>query len=113
MASMVREFISTSVFDKRWYSLNLTDDDLRELQNLIMKNPSAGDIIVGTGGAKKTRYAIPGKGKSGGARIIYADITLKRIVYLLLCYGKNEQDDLTDSQKKQIEKLIKTIKGEI
>jgi len=64
---MKREFISTSIFDKRWDNLNLSDDDLRDLQNYIMKDPSAGDIIVGTGGAKKTRYALPGKGKSSGA----------------------------------------------
>jgi len=110
---MKREFISTSVFDRRWDSLNLNDNDLREFQNFIMKNPSAGDVIIGTGGAMKTRYALPGKGKSGGARVIYTDIVHKRKVYLLLCYGKNEQDDLTDSQKKQLEKLIRTIKGEI
>ena len=93
--------------------MNLTDDDLREFQNFIMKNPSAGDVIIGTGGAKKARYALPGRGKSSGARVIYADISHKSKVYLLLCYGKHEQDDLTDSQKKQLEILIKAMKGEI
>jgi len=110
---MIREFISTSVFDRRWDNLSLTDDDLRELQNFIMKNPSAGDVIVGAGGAMKVRYALPGRGKSSGARVIYVDITHKSKVYFLLCYGKHEQDDLTDSQKKQLEILIKALKGEL
>ena len=78
-----------------------------------MNNPTACDVIVGTGGAIKLRYALPGKGKSGGVRVIYTDITHKSKTYLLLCYGKNEQDNLTSSQKKQLEALIKTIKGEI
>ena len=110
---MTRTFISTSVFDKRWSKLNLSDDDLYNLQLFIMNNPSAGDIIVGTGGATKLRYPLPGKGKSGGVRVIYTDITHKSKTYLLLCYGKNEIDDLTDVQKKQLEIYIKTIKGEL
>ena len=77
-----------------------------------MNNPTAGDIIIGTGGAIKLRHALPGKGKSGGIRVIYTDITHKSKIYLLLCYGKGEQDNLTDTQKKQLESLIKMIKGE-
>ena len=113
MFAMKKEFISTSIFDRGWDNLNLTDEDLRELQNFIMRNPSAGDVIVKTGGAKKIRYALPGKGKSSGVRVIFTDITNKNRIYLLLCYGKSEQDDLTDIQKKQLEKLIRTIKGVI
>ena len=109
---MKREFVSTTVFDRRWTSLNLTDDDLRELQNFIMKNPSAGIAIVGTGGASKLRFALPGKGKSGGVRVIFTDVAHKSRFYLLLCYSKSEQDDLTQAQKKQLASLIKTIKGE-
>ena len=109
---MKRTFISTSVFDKRWNGLNLDDDDLYDLQLFIMNNPTAGDVIVGTGGAIKLRHALQGKGKSGGVRVIFTDITHKNKIYLLLCYGKSEQDDLTSTQKKQLEALIKTIKGE-
>ena len=110
---MKRTFISTTFFDRRWVGLNLNDDDLYDLQLFIMNNPTAGDVIVGTGGAIKLRYALPDKGKSGGVRVIYTDITHKNKTYFLLCYGKSEQDDLTSPQKKQLEKLIKTIKGEV
>jgi hypothetical protein len=107
-----REFISTSIFQKQWKQFSLTDDDLRKLERHIMEHLFEADIIVGSGGAVKVRFALPGKGKSGGIRIIYTDVTQKEKVYLLLCYAKNEQDDLTDEQKQQLKPLIKTLKGE-
>ena len=63
---MTREFIRAKVFDRRWEELGLTDNDLRELEDSILKNPNAGDIMEGTGGATKIRFALPNKGKSGG-----------------------------------------------
>ena len=42
---MVREFIETNTFVNNWHELNLTDENLRELQNFMMKNPKVGDII--------------------------------------------------------------------
>ena len=109
---MKREFILTSTFDKKWKQLHLTDDDLCELQNFIMRNPFARDIITGTGGASKLRFALSGKGKSGSIRVIFVDIVHKNRVYLLLCYAKSEQDNLTNIQKKKLESLIKILKGE-
>ena len=109
---MTREFINTPVYDKLWNDLGLTDDDLCDLQNTLLSNPQAGDIIEGAGGAAKVRYASQGKGKSGGIRVIYCDLTHKKRLYLLLCYPKSKQDDLTQEQKKQLKALIKTLKGE-
>ena len=108
---MTREFIITTVYDKLWINLGLTDDDLRYLQSYIMINPSAGDLIRGTGGARKIRFAIADSGKSGGIRVIYVDITHKQHIYLLLCYPKNKQDNLTQEQKKQVKILIEALKG--
>jgi len=108
---MTREFIITSVYDKLWDRLGLTDDDLRDLQNLLMINPAAGDIIQGTGGARKIRFALSNTGKSGGIRAIYTDITHLKRIYLLLCYPKSQQDDLSHDQKKQVKALIETLKG--
>ena len=108
---MTREFIMTLVFDKLWSKLNLTDDDLSELQISLMTNPRIGDIIQGTGGARKVRFALPGVGKSAGVRVIYIDLTLKQRTYLILCYPKSQQDDLSQEQKKQVKSLIETLKG--
>lgn len=102
----------TPVYDRIWNSLGLNDEGLRELQNLLMQNPFTGDIIQGTGGARKMRFAQNNTGKSGGIRIIYIDITHLDQLYLLLCYPKNRQDDLTEEQKKQVKAVIKTLKGE-
>jgi len=109
---MEREFASTKVFDKLWGELGLTDDDMRKLETQIIETLPPRDIIIGTGGAAKTRYALHGKGKSGGARVIYTDVKHKKTTYLLLCYPKDEQEDLTSEQKKQLKTLIKTLKGE-
>ena len=65
---MKRTFLETKIFMKRWRELELDDDDLLELQEFILKNPDAGDIIQGAGGLSKLRFALPGTGKSGGIR---------------------------------------------
>ena len=109
---MTRMFISTKEFDKLWDNLGLTDEDLRELEKYILKNPNVGNIIEGTGGAVKIRFALPNRGKSGGIRVIFVDILRKERIHLLLCYPKGKQDNLTDAQKKLIKSLIKSLKGE-
>jgi len=96
---MSREFIMTLVFDRLWNKQNLEDEDLLKLQIDLMTNPKIGDIIRGTGGARKMRFALHDTGKSGGIRIIYVDLTHKDQTYLLLCYPKSQQDDLTPEQK--------------
>ena len=109
---MKRQFIETTIFSKRWKELGLTDDDLLKLQSHLMKNPDIGDLIVGSGGARKIRFALPHKGKSGGARVIYVDIVHKANTHLLMCYPKSKQDDLTEEQRKLIGQLTRTLKGE-
>ena len=61
---MKREFIETPSFTKKWFALGFTDDDLAELQQFLLKNPEASDIMVGTGSLKKIRFAFQGRGKS-------------------------------------------------
>jgi len=103
------EFINTTVYDKRWNELGLTDDDLRLFQIDLLENPKAGDIIEGTGGAAKVRYAVSGKGKSGGIRVIYLDLESYKKIYLLTCYPKAKKDNLTDSEKAAIKEVVKRI----
>ena len=75
--------------------MGLSDEELREFQNILLENPFAGSLIQGTGGARKIRFALSGSGKSRGLRVIYFDITHLRIIYLIICYPKSKQDDLT------------------
>lgn len=89
--------------------MGLTDGDLNSLEQYIMENPKAGNIMEGTGGAIKLRYALPGRGKSGGARIIYIDVITTERVFLLTCYPKPKKDTLTDTEKANIREVVKRI----
>ena len=109
---MTREFIYTAPFRKSWKFMGLNDDDLKELEELLLENPLAGDVIEGTGGARKLRIQLEGRGKSGGGRVIYVDVFELEKLYLLLAYPKNVQDNLTADQKKQIRKIIEEIRKE-
>lgn len=89
--------------------MSLTDDDLQELEIFIMKNPNAGDIMQGTGGAIKLRFALPYRGKSGSVIVIYIDLLKAEKVYFLTCYPKSKQDNLSDNEKTAIKDVVKRI----
>ena len=79
---------------------------------MLLENPQAGDVIQGTGGARKIRIQLSGRGKSGGGRVIYIDILEDEQIYLLFAYPKNVQENLTPKQEKAIKLMIETIKKE-
>jgi mRNA-degrading endonuclease RelE of RelBE toxin-antitoxin system len=64
------EFIEASAFTKYIYTY-LTDDEYFGMQSFLFNHPESGKIIPGSGGLRKLRWAMAGKGKSGGLRIIY------------------------------------------
>ena len=81
-------------------------DDLLEF---LARRPKAGRINLGTGGLRKVRFTRPGKGKSGGARVIYYYHNDTKPILLLLIYAKAVQDNLTDAQKAQLKKHVNAI----
>lgn len=109
---MTRTFIEVPLFTKKWKDLGLTDEDLRNLQNDLLINPKAGDVIQGTGGLRKIRLAMDNTGKRGGARTIYVDVELKETIYFINVYAKNEKDDLTEDEKKAFKAIVKVLKEE-
>ena len=111
---MKRTFIEVPTFVKKWHELGLTDDDLRKLQNELLENPKSGSAIQGTGGLRKIRITMDnkGKGKRGGARVLYVDIELKERIYFINVYSKDEKDDLTEEEKKAFKAIIKFLKEE-
>ena len=109
---MTREFVYTEPFRKCWKAMGLSEDDLKKLEEILLENPQLGDVIEGTGGARKMRIQIENRGKSGGVRVIYIDVFEKEKLYFLLAYPKNVQDNLTPDQKKQVRKLVEAIKKE-
>ena len=109
---MTREFVYTEPFRKCWKAMGLSEDDLKKLEEILLENPQLGDVIEGTGGARKMRIQIENRGKSGGGRVIYVDVFEKEKLYFLLAYPKNVQDNLTPDQKKLVRRLIEAIKKE-
>ncbi|MCM1083877.1 MAG: type II toxin-antitoxin system RelE/ParE family toxin [Clostridium sp.] len=107
---MNRTFIEVPIFTKKWKALGLTDEILRDLQNILLNDPKAGEVIQGTGGLRKIRIPMENRGKSGGGRVIYVDIELKEIIYFVNVYSKNEKDDLTEDEKKAFKAVVKILK---
>lgn len=102
------EFIETPVFTKLITEL-LPDDSYRLLQDDIAKNPQAGDLIPAGGGIRKLRFALPGKGKRGGARLIYYWQTSEDKTYMLLAYTKAKKENLDPEQVAILKTLVKEL----
>jgi len=103
---MTREFIMTPEFDRQWQRLGLGDMELRKLQEMLLQNPKAGNVIRGTNGLRKIRIAIEGRGKSGGSRVAYVDFAIHETIYLITVYSKSEKDNLSKAERNEISKMI-------
>ncbi|MCQ1529529.1 type II toxin-antitoxin system RelE/ParE family toxin [Lutispora saccharofermentans] len=106
---MYRTFVLTAEFDKQWRSMNLTDDDLRALEEEILENPKIGVVMKGTGRLRKMRFAFEGRGKSRSIRVTYVDFVNYATVYLIYAYPKSEKDNLSKEERNEIKKLIEGI----
>ena len=100
------EIIETHIFTKRIKGV-LSDDEYHRLQWELATNPEAGLLIPGGRGLRKLKWAIPGKGKRGGLRIIYYWYTQDEKIYMLIPDGKSEQEDLTREQMKLLIAYVK------
>jgi hypothetical protein len=83
------------------------DEQCRGLQLILLTRPGAGDRIPRSGGLRKIQIAASGRGKRGGARVIYYWVVAKDQIYMLLAYAKNAQEDLTEEQLKALRTLIR------
>jgi hypothetical protein len=99
-------FVETPTFTRRVLSL-LDDESYADLQWHLAKRPDAGAIIRGSGGMRKIRWAASGRGKRGGARVIYYWWVGKSQISMLFLYAKNEQDDLSNDQLKLLKAALK------
>jgi hypothetical protein len=97
--------IETSVFTRRVQDL-LTDEEYRELQTTLINRPTAGTLIQGSDGLRKVRWALPGRGKSGGARVIYYWAVEQGQLLMLFMFAKNERDDLSPAQRKMLRQIV-------
>lgn len=98
-------FIETSIFTKL-LSKHMKDEEYRLFQLYLMNDPDKGDLIKGSGGVRKIRWAINNKGKSGGIRVIYYWKDKSSETWLLTLYAKNEKDSIPAHILKQIAQEI-------
>ena len=98
-------FIEASLFTKLLPSY-LNDEEYRALQTYLLQKPDAGDIVRGSGGVRKVRWAPDGKGKSGGVRVIYYWKRPNHEIWMLTIYSKSERATIPSHILKQIAEAI-------
>ncbi|MBI5505674.1 MAG: toxin [Deltaproteobacteria bacterium] len=105
---MKAEFVELPAFE-RHRAEYLDDAGFRGLQVELMRNPEAGEVVEGTGGLRKVRFADSrrGKGKRGGLRLIYYWWNTGSQFWLFAIYDKDEVADLTPVQRKALKTMIK------
>jgi mRNA-degrading endonuclease RelE of RelBE toxin-antitoxin system len=117
MKTMKLTFVEVPAFIKQIDKLGKPQsvEVLTALQDELLKDPKRGDVIKGTGGARKARIGNPskGKGKSGGFRYIYSYFESFARIYLFYFYEKKTQDDLTDEQTKMLAEVIGRTKDSL
>lgn len=110
---MTRSFIELPLFRSKWEDLGLTDSDLRKLQSELLSDPKVGDVIRGTGGVRKMRFAFEHRGKSGGGRVIYVDFEVYEKIYLLTAYTKKEKENLSQEECNDLRRLIAVLEKQL
>ncbi|MGH6679329.1 MAG: type II toxin-antitoxin system RelE/ParE family toxin [Bradyrhizobium sp.] len=84
----------------------IMDEDERGLLiDHLARNPLAGDLIPGTGGVRKLRWGLEGRGKRGGARVIYFYHNEAMPIFALTAYAKNERADLSQADRNDLRRL--------
>ncbi len=106
---MTRLFVSLKEFDTLWKSIGFDDEDLRDVETFLIVKPQYGKVISGTGGLRKMRWALPGKGKSGGIRILYVDFPDQEVLYFISLIKKNEKENISKEDKNTISQIINSI----
>ena len=102
--------VRTRAFEKKALRL-LGEQELIAAEDAIAANPTAHPVIKDTGGVRKARWGLPGRGKSGGVRIIYLFVA-GTTVYFFDIYGKSAKDDLTAVEKKTLRNTVEATKKE-
>ena len=111
------EFIESQPFTRKLHRLagDGADEVLRAIERDLVRKPDRGAMVPGLGGVRKARIANPGrgKGKRGGYRYLYLYLERGQHIHLLLLLDKNEQEDATEEQRRQIRQWAAEVKREL
>lgn len=104
--------VETNSFIRGAKEAEMSDDERQDLVVFISKNPDAGDLIVGTGGARKLRIPFKGKGKSGGARVVTYFAGDDVPVFLLDVYSKGDKINLSMAERNELRVILGSLADE-
>ena len=99
------EFIETPTFTRDIEAL-LSDDEFARLQADLAAKPDFGNLIQGSGGIRKVRWRLSGRGKSGGVRVIYYWAVSADQILLLRAYAKSAKTDLTPREISELRQIV-------
>ena len=99
--------IETPIFTKTIQGL-MSEDDYRQLQSALVIRPDMGDLIPGSGGLRKLRWRMSGRGKRGGVRVIYYWATSREEIWMILVYAKAKKEDLNPQQLNLLRRIVET-----
>jgi hypothetical protein len=109
-------FIESKVFTRKLHGEagRFADSVLSAIQKELLEFPERGDVVRGLGGIRKSRISDPsrGKGKRGGYRYLFFYLEHRSHIHLLYMFGKSEQEDLNESERAELRKLVNRIKTE-
>ncbi|HEY8750532.1 MAG TPA: type II toxin-antitoxin system RelE/ParE family toxin [Tepidisphaeraceae bacterium] len=105
-------FIQTPVFIAQAKRLRLTDEDVQALEQLVLEHPEHGDLMRGTGGVRKIRFAPPSwhRGKSGATRACYVLFSEADACYFVSIFAKNEKPNLSRAEMMVLRKWIEATR---
>lgn len=89
----------------------LTDEERADCVSMLAANPECGDIMQGTGGFRKVRFATRGRGKSDSTRIVYYFHDRSVPIFLMTVFAKNEKDNLTKAERNALAAVAKILAG--
>jgi hypothetical protein len=87
----------------------LSEDEREALISYLAANPTAGDLVPGTGGVRKLRWALAGRGKRGGARVIHFFHSAELPLFALTMFAKNERADLSQDERNEFRRLTRVL----
>jgi len=103
MLTIAETEVFSAIWPKYW-----TPEEFGDFCAWLALNPEAGDVIRHSGGCRKIRWAVAGRGKRGGVRVIYFNRVADGIVWLMTMYAKNVREDI---DVKSLRKILETLNG--
>ena len=109
ITSNMQTVVETPTYLNQARRAGVSSDDLRAIVDFVASDPKRGDLIPGTGGARKVRFAPAGRGKRGGYRVIYYPAAIDVPIFLLALLSKGQRADLSQSERNELRIILSSL----